>query len=232
MTIKQLAEDLYVIPGFVNVFILETNDGLMLLDTGFPGSAKKVLDGLRALGRPPTDVRHILLTHCHIDHVGNAAELKRETGATVWAHPVDAPLIEAGITMRRPVFASPGLRNHAMTWLLKKLARESAPTKVDRLLKDGESPSFAPDLVAIHVPGHSAGQIALLWQRRGGVLFTADACVNRGGFKMIVATEDPELARASLKTLADCTFEAACVMHGPPMMSGAGDAFRLASFDR
>ncbi|GAC1580417.1 MAG: MBL fold metallo-hydrolase [Sphingomicrobium sp.] len=232
MAIERLAQDLYIVPGLVNVYLLETNDGLALLDTGFPGGKKKILDAIREIGRKPTDVKHIILSHCHPDHIGNAAALKAETGATVWAHPIDAPLIEAGSTGRRPMFASPGLRNRLMTKVLSGRLREVPPTKVDRLLEHGDSPFFAPDLEVIHAPGHSAGQIALLWRRRGGILFVADTCVNRGGFKMIVATEDPDLARETLRKLAQYDFESVCVMHGKPVMAGGGRAFRQATFAR
>ena len=232
MAISQLADDLFVIPGLVNIYLLGTNDGLTLLDTGFKGSAKKILAAVRSLGRTPSDVRHIVLTHCHPDHIGSAALMKRETGATVWAHPVDAPLIEAGLTGRRPMYASPGVRNGILTFILGRNIDQVEPTKVDRLLADGDSPSFAPDLTVIHAPGHSAGQIALLWRRRGGILFTADTCINRDGFKMIPATEDPKLAHDTLARLRTFEFESACVMHGKPIMSGAGKAFRQATFHR
>lgn len=173
MSIKQLAQDLYVIPGLVNVYVLETVDGLALLDTGFPNGAARILAGVRAAGGRPGDIRHILLSHAHADHIGSAAALKRATGATVWAHPVDAPIIEAGAGFR-PVVASPGLRNKIVTRLLLGRIAAVEPTAVDRLLEDGESPPFLPDLVALHVPGHCAGQVAFHWRRRGGVLFTAD----------------------------------------------------------
>ncbi len=233
MTIKQLAEDLFIIPGLVNVYLLDTNDGLVLLDTGFPGRAKNVLAGLRAIGRAPTDVRHMILTHCHPDHIGNAAELKRQTGAVVWAHPIDAPFIETGTTGRRPMVPSPGLRNRVVIALLggrNGKVKQVESVRVDRLLDDGDSPDFAPDLTTIHVPGHSAGQVAFLWRRHGGVLFPADACINRGGLKLAIATEDQPLAIASVAKLAKLDFDKLCVMHGAPIMSGAADQLRQTSF--
>lgn len=230
MAVKQLADDLYLVPGLVNSYLVRTSDGLMLLDTGFPGSTRKILDSVREIGRTPSDVRHIVLTHCHPDHIGNAAALKRETGATVWAHPVDAPLIEAGTTGRRPMSASPGLRNRILVRLLGGSVKQVEPTKVDRLLEDGDSPSFAPDMTAIHVPGHCAGQIALLWRRHGGVLFTADACINRRGLKLPIATEDQPLALDSLARLAKYDFDKVCVMHGSPILGGGGEAFRQTRF--
>lgn len=57
MAIKQLAQDLHIIRGLVNVYVLETADGLAVLDTGFPSSTPKILDGARARSstqrRPP-----------------------------------------------------------------------------------------------------------------------------------------------------------------------------------
>jgi hypothetical protein len=73
MAIKQLAQDLYIIRGLVNVYVLETVDGLAVLDTGFPNSAPKILDGVRALGRRPGDVRHILLYRGRALLIGDVA---------------------------------------------------------------------------------------------------------------------------------------------------------------
>ena len=230
-TIKQLSQDLYVIRGLVNVYVLETTDGLAVLDTGFPNSAPKILAGVRALGRQPSDVHHILLTHAHPDHIGSASALKRETGATVWAHPIDAPIIEAGMGFRH-VEASPGLRNRILTRLLLGLVTTVEPTLVDQFIEDGDSPPFLPDLIAMHVPGHCAGQIAFLWRRHGGVLFTADTCVNQSGLKLPVALEDIALARKSLARLSKLDFERICVMHGRPITSGGDTIFRRTSFDR
>ena len=108
MGVKQLADDLYILPGLVNVDILTTDEGLVVLETGFPGRAPRILNAVRSLAKTPADVQHIVLTHCHPDHIGSAAALKRETGAMVWAHPLDASMMEAGTTMRDGVWPSPG----------------------------------------------------------------------------------------------------------------------------
>ena len=231
MAVKQLTSDLWLIPGLVNVYILQTADGLAVLDTGFPGRAPKILDAVRAIGKTPGDVKHIVLTHCHPDHIGSAAALKRETGATVWAHPLDAPMMEAGTTMRDGMCPSPGWRNKIMAKLLAGKLAQVEPVKVDRLLEDGDSPSFAPDMTAIHIPGHCHGQLAFIWRRHGGVLFPADAFGNRRGLKLPVATEDPQLALASIRKLGKFDFDKICVMHGKPVMRDGAELFRLTEFD-
>jgi len=231
MAVKQLADDLWMIPGLVNVYILEIEGDLAILDAGFPGRAPKILDAVRAIGKTPSDVKHLLLSHCHPDHIGSAAALQRATGATVWAHPLDAPRMEAGLTMREPMCASPGLRNRILTRILSGKVTTVDPIKVDRMLEDGDSPDFAPDLLAIHIPGHCHGQLAFLWRRHSGVLFPADACVNRRGLMLPVATEEPELALASLAKLAGFDFDKICVMHGKPILQGGAAQLRRTDFN-
>lgn len=231
MAMKQLAEGLYIMPGMVNIYMLETRDGLAVIDTGFPGRTGKILAALREIGKSPSDVKHIILTHCHPDHMGSAAALKHATGAMVWAHPLDVPMMETGTTMRQPMCASPGLRNRILAKLLAGRVAQVEPVKVDGLIEDGMSPPFAPDLIAIHIPGHCEGQLAFLWNRHGGILFPADACVNRGGLMLPVGTEDPKMALASLDRLATLKFEMVCVMHGKPILRGGDAQFRRTNFD-
>ena len=231
MAIRQLAADLWLIPGLVNVYVFQTVDGVAVLDTGFPGSVPKILQALGAIGKSPAELKHILLTHCHPDHIGSAAALKRVTGASVLAHPLDKPKMEAGTTMREPMCASPGWRNRLLARMLSGRVATVEQVTVDHLLEDGDSPSFLPDLTAIHIPGHCHGQLAFLWHRHGGVLFPADACVNRRGLTLPVATEDPQLALASLARLATFDFDKICVMHGKPIMQGGAAQFRSTNFN-
>lgn len=229
MSLDQLADDLHSIKGSVNCYLLKTEDGIAVLDTGFLGSAPKILDAARAIGGTTADIRHIVLTHAHPDHIGSAAALKRETGATVWAHPIDAPIMQAG-TGFRPLHATPGLVNRLLTRFVLGRIKSVEPVHVDRMLEDGECPSFLPDLTVVHVPGHCAGQIAFHWRRHGGVLFTADACINIRGPRLPPACEDLAMARRSLGRLTRLDFAMICFGHGRPVLRG-GDALLSTAFN-
>ncbi len=222
---KSILPDLYMLPGLVNVYLLAEPDGYALIDTGFPKSAEKILKGIQTLGIAPSQIRHIVLTHGHPDHIGSAAALKKATGAEVYAHVDEAPIIQSGTGFRKAV-AAPGFRNRIMFAILSRTLKAVEPTTVDHLIADGDTFPFDRDLRAIHIPGHCAGQIALLWNRDGGVLFTADACINRGGMKITAAIEDLEQTRRSLAKLAGMTFKYACFGHGAPILVDADKAFR------
>src|SRR4051794_11036610 len=106
-----------VVPGlwevrikFVNAFLLDTGDGLALIDTGIPGSVPVIQEALHSIGRQPADIRHILITHCHSDHCGSLAEMKRLTGAPATMHPLDAAMVREGRAIR-PLTPAPGLLN-------------------------------------------------------------------------------------------------------------------------
>ena len=227
MKIQPVGDSLHVLRGMVNVCLLKVRDGYALIDAGFVNSADKILAAIRSVGVSPSEVRHLLLTHAHPDHIGSAAALQRATSAQVYAHPVDAPIIEAG-TGFRPGTPIPGLANSLLVNLLLKpsLKKPLEPTHVDHLVADGEALPFAPDLVAVHTPGHSAGQISLLWRRAGGVLFTADACINIRGLALAAAQEDVAETRRSLAKLCRLDFQTAVFGHGPPILAGAAEAFR------
>jgi len=77
MPAKSIVDGLYVIPvGPVNTFLLDSPDGCVLIDAGIPGSADKILQAVRDLNKQANDIRHIILTHAHPDHIGSLAALK------------------------------------------------------------------------------------------------------------------------------------------------------------
>ena len=65
MAPTKLIDGLYLMPGIVNVYLLDAPGGLTLVDTGFPRDTSKILASIGALGRRPEDLRHIVLTHAH-----------------------------------------------------------------------------------------------------------------------------------------------------------------------
>ena len=227
MKIHPMGDSAYVLRGLVNVYLIKVQDGWALIDSGFANSADKILAAIKSVGVSPGEVRHIILTHAHPDHIGSAAALKRATGADVYAHAIDAPIMEKGTGFRGGTPA-PGLRNAILFKLLlaPSLKKPLEPTHVDHFIGDGDTFPFAPDLVAIHIPGHCAGQIALLWRREGGILFAADACINMRGLDLAAAHEDIAETRRSLAKLCGFDFKTACFGHGPPIEADADTQFR------
>ena len=227
MTVRPVVPGLYEIRlGVVNAFLLESDDGLTLVDTGVPGSDGAILKAVRSIGRQPGDVREILVTHCHPDHAGGLAALKRQTGATASMHPVDAAMVREGKALR-PLSPAPGLLNAIIFRLLVRSgASVVEPAEVEREVADGEELPVAGGLRAVHVPGHCAGQLAFLWPRHGGVLLAADAAANVFGLDLSPGYEDLEVGRRSLTKLAELDFEVACFGHGRTIHSGASRRFR------
>jgi glyoxylase-like metal-dependent hydrolase (beta-lactamase superfamily II) len=230
MAAKKIVEGLWVIPaGHVNTFLLEpaegASDGCTLIDAGFPDRAEKIMAAVRSLGKQPSDIHHIVLTHGHPDHIGSLAALQRATGARTYMHPLDAGIAESG-TGFRSLTPAPGLINTAMIKLLVRKVQNIEPTPIDGLVQDGAVLPFADGLRVIHTPGHCAGQIALLWPRHGGVLFAADACMHLLRLDWTIGYEDIAEGGRSLQKLSTLDFEIACFGHGSPIVKEAAQRFR------
>src|SRR2546428_12370042 len=73
-------------PGIIAATALETNDGMVLFDTGPESIFDNIVAALRKIGISPNDVRHVFLSHIHFDHAG-AAWRFAELGATIYVHP-------------------------------------------------------------------------------------------------------------------------------------------------
>jgi glyoxylase-like metal-dependent hydrolase (beta-lactamase superfamily II) len=227
MRAKQIVPGIHLVSlGFVNAYLLEGDDGLTLIDSGMPGSAPKILDAVRSLGKQAADVRHIVLTHCHRDHTGSLAALKQATGARAFMHPLDAALVRRG-EAARPVKRAPGLMAALVVrMMMRGGSPRIEPAEIEHEIDDGAVLGFAGGLRAVHAPGHCAGQLAFLWPHRGGVLIAADACAAVFGLGLSVIYEDLELGRRSLGRLAALDFEVAVFGHGSPITSGATRRFR------
>ncbi len=225
MALKRIVPGLYTVSlRIVNAFLLETDGGLILIDTGLPGSEGRILEAIAELGREPADVRQILLTHCHADHTGSLAALKEATGAPVSMDPVDAELTRRGETLR-PAEAGPGLVNGLMYRIMSRRGTSRLPAvAIENELHDGQE--LESGLRVVHAPGHTAGQVAFLWPEQGGVLVAADAASNMLGLGYAPIYEDLEEGQRSLAKLATLAFEVACFGHGRAITGGASRRFR------
>ena len=114
---QQVVPGLFVIPtGIVNTFLIDAPDGCALVDAGLPGRDVDILRGVAAAGWRPTDIRHLIVTHAHPDHIGSLAAVRAATGAAVYCHPADAPIVAAGGAFR-PLDVTPDVVN-GLVWRL------------------------------------------------------------------------------------------------------------------
>lgn len=211
--------------GTVNVFVIHDNDGLTLIDTGSPGDDQRILAGVQELGYTPGDIRQIVLTHCHPDHAGSLAALVKATSAPVWMHHADAAVVR-GQQPLRPTHPGPGLING---FLYNRIIRNSPPTiapaRVDHEVTEGELLPIGGGLRAYHTPGHSAGHLAFLLERDGGLLFAGDTCRNMPRMDYSIGYEDLAVGRRSLARLAALRFAAVCFGHGRTLHGSAAQRF-------
>ncbi|MES1182729.1 MAG: subclass B3 metallo-beta-lactamase [Myxococcales bacterium] len=160
----------YVGTNKIAQFLIVTSAGLILLDSGFEASVPQLRENIAALGFRYSDIKLLLTSHAHIDHVQAHALVRRETGARVVASALDAPLIEHG-------GKGDPLYDGVYAW---------TPSPVDWRVGDGERVTLGATTLTAHVtPGHTLG--ALTWTMQvddGGrtldVVFFPSANVNPG----------------------------------------------------
>ena len=213
-----------------HAYLWRDPDGLTLIDSGLPGSAPLIADAIRQAGCDPADVRHLLLTHFHPDHIGGAAEIAGWGDVEVLAHDADAPFIrgqEAGpapdlADWERPLWEQVSSQLPAQPAPL-------VPPRVDRELADGDEPGFGDGAVAVAVPGHTPGSVAFYLPRHR-VLFTGDAAARAPDARVIcgVFNADRAQAAASFRRLAALDVAVACFGHGEPLAQGAAAEFQAA----
>jgi glyoxylase-like metal-dependent hydrolase (beta-lactamase superfamily II) len=76
--------------GMANAYLIEDDDGLTLIDAGFPNKQAAAFEAIRGLARSPEQLQHLVFTHGHPDHIGSAAAIVRET-RTQFSWPAKIP---------------------------------------------------------------------------------------------------------------------------------------------
>ncbi len=182
------------------VYLIRAEE-VVLVDTCMPVAAKGLLRELKAQGVEPKDVRHIILTHHDLDHVGNAVMLQKCTGAKLWASAEDIPYI-TGEKQR-----------HSFKKYLSKLLPVKKPQDINPFVP-GES---VAGVEVIPAPGHTPGHVCF---RYNGVILAGDLVENKkGGLRPYPASWDWDYARLleSWQKVASQDFEWLCPAHGQPV---------------
>lgn len=225
MGAKRVINGVHIVPmGMANAFLIESDDGLTLIDAGFPRKEAVVFGAIRRLGRSLDRLKHLIFTHGHPDHIGSAAAIVRNTGARTYMHPLDIPMAESGGPFR-PMRPAPDLLRQVLCRLFFHPEERLEPVAIDQPLTAGDILPIAGGIEIIHIPGHCAGQVALLWHP-GRMLFAGDVGTNLMGLGDPVGFENLEEGRASQRKLASLSFDAAGFGHGKPIARNASTRFR------
>ena len=216
--------------GPMNLRLLVADGRATLVDAGLPGVSAPLLAYLAEIGLAPEAIKRVIITHHHIDHVGGLPEIIALTGAEVWAHKKDAPVIDG----RAPRPAVPPERLEARLAHLPAEAREAAmtrmkqmadipPVPVDLRLAGGEELNLLGGVEILHTPGHTAGHLAL-YLPAASLLIAGDLMRYQDGVIRESPADfalDPAQALASARSAATLPFDRFIGYHGGCAVSGA-----------
>jgi len=217
-----LSDTMEIVPGIHmvdrvngNSYIL-VRDSLTVIDTGIPGSGKKILSYIREkLHRDPGEIRTVIITHFHMDHTGGVVALKTAApGAKVAIGNADAGYVNG--TRAPPVHAG-------FSGLLLRIAGtilRPGTFQPDILLKDGDR---IDGLLCIAVSGHTPGSIGLLDEGTktffaGDILRFDGTAVAEGPSRF---TMDPERSHRSIRKIALLDYDILLPGHGVPLRPDA-----------
>jgi hydroxyacylglutathione hydrolase len=193
-----------------NGWLLEVGDGsAVLIDGGSAEGAGRLHRNIAALGFAPSDVRAILASHCHYDHVSAAPALRALGAGPLHLHEAERAWAQTGDPARTCAYL---------------YGADGVPVVVDHPLHDGQALRFAErEVLILHTPGHSPGSCSFVIELAGErVLIAADAMW--GGFHPRIGS-DEDAWRRSLRRIADSGAE--CVLYGHNTIRPARDARRV-----
>lgn len=220
-----------VLPGLFQVrtrgsraYLAVDGNDITLIDTGSPGSGPRILHAVEEIGRSPNDIKSIVITHYHLDHVGGLAELQGWIPARTGVHLAEASHVESDQPLPNP-FAHPLLARICEPYLVRN---DPGAARVDVYLNDGDELPALGGMRVVHAPGHTAGSISLHFPGRG-VLLVGDAMQFKFGRLMLPSrlfTQDMDEATESVRKLAALDFETLCFSHFRPILTGADSRVR------
>ena len=145
----RIAGNLYYVGTYdLSAYLIVTNKGNILINTGLANSHSQIKKNIETLGFKFSDIKILLITQAHWDHMGAMAAIKNETGAQFWVDAADAPEVNSG---------------GATDYELSYIGMSFAPIKPDRLLNDKDDIVLGDSkLTILHHPGHTKGSCSYM----------------------------------------------------------------------
>ena len=222
----QLDADIWVLdtlwqdePGVIASYLLDGPDGVALVDVGSGATVEQLLASIRASGHQPEEIRHLVITHVHLDHAGaTGGLLPYMPQARVYVHSIGAPHL---IDPSKLIKSASRIYGDAM----ERLWGTMVPVPADRVtsLEDGDELRVGSrTLRALYTPGHAVHHVAY-HDEANGLIFSGDvAGVRLEGVRYVRPPTPPpdldlDLWAASIDRLAALQPRRLCLPHYGPV---------------
>jgi hydroxyacylglutathione hydrolase len=198
--------------GTVNCYLVHTDTGFVLIDTGASNKRAELENELASAGCKPGNLDLIVLTHGDFDHTGNCAYLREKFGTKIAMHKGDSGMAEHGDMFWNRSSGSTLLG--IMAPILFRFPKSNR-FKPDFYIEDGYDFSGCGfDAQVLSIPGHSKGSIGIL--TAGGDLFCGDLLENPNEPAINSIMDDPAIANLSIQALQGLEISTVYPGHGTP----------------
>lgn len=220
--------------SIVNSYLVEEAGQVTIVDAAVPGLYNDLAGELTAMGRSVADVRALVLTHGHTDHIGFAERLRTTHGTPIWVHELDAALARSEVPnpakWRGPIRFGPLLG--FLWWTMRHGGLRLPKIKVVSTFGEGATLDLPGSPKVILAPGHTPGSAVLHFRTHrallvGDALATYAVTTGKRGPQLAPFTADYDQAMASLDRLTGLDADLLLPGHGDEWRGALGEVIGL-----
>ena len=200
--IMKISDEVYALDSTKGNYVyLILAEEIILIDTGLPKNGEGILNDLKSMDIKPQDIKHILITHDDMDHVGSLALLEKASGAKIWASKEDLPYILGDINRQ------------VIKRILNHIIKLKKPENINSYPENG----MIGDIKVIYTPGHTLGHVCLLYN---DIMFVGDLFRTKNGEIIMgpsFANWNNSILKESIVKIDEYDFKWICPAHGEPI---------------